>query len=164
MLGYHRESTFQKDRSGFAENKRRLFWMLCSYDRADSLLFGHASKVQDFDIDTRLPTPSSSPFQRPWDDLFRLGISMTGIQGQIYNKLYSVAALQSPPGERKRWIDKLTAELCEWKNDFDQVSLPRPVVAITDVGISSSGIILELNLLARQSYREYTGPSIITPQ
>lgn len=158
MLGYHREITFQKDRSGFAENKRRLFWMLYSYDRADSLLFGRTSKVQDFDIDALPPTPSTDPALRPWDNLFRHGIGISGIMGQIYNKLYSVAALQSSPTERKQWIDRLTTELCEWKTDFDQVRMPQSALFLTDVCVLCSGIILEFDFPAWLNCQKFTGP------
>lgn len=123
MLGYHRETTYQRDRSGYAENKRRIFWTLYVHDKNASLLLGHASKVQDFEVDTRLPTPSSAPTQRPWDELFCLVIRLSKIQGLIYDKLYSVTALQSPPVERKQCIDALAADMYQWRNDFDQASI-----------------------------------------
>lgn len=122
MLGYHRESTYQKDRSPYTENKRRLFWMLYGYDKSDSLLFGHASKIQDLDIDASTLTLSPHQAQRPWDNLFCLSIMLSKIQGQIYDQLYSVAGLQSPAEQRKQSIDALTAELYKWRNDFDRVS------------------------------------------
>lgn len=122
MLGYHREITHQKDTSGTAEAKRRLFWMLYSHDKDAALILGHASRVQDFEIDACFPTLSSDPTQRPWDELFCLLIRISRMQGQIYDKLYSVAALQSEPVERKRCIDALSADMYKWRNDFDQVS------------------------------------------
>lgn len=125
MLGYHREITHQKDRSGYSEIKRRLFWTLYVYEKLASLLLGHAAKVQDFDIDARHPTPSSDPAQRPWDNLFSLAIRQAKIQGQIYDHLYSAAALLSQPAERKRWIDTLSAEAYQWRHDFDQVCTVR---------------------------------------
>lgn len=123
MLGYHRESTHQKDRSGHSEIKRRLFWMLYAYEKLSSLLLGHASKVQDFDIDTRHPTLSSDPAQRPWDNLFSLAIRQAKMQGQIYDHLYSAAALLSPPAERKQWINTLSADAYRWRRDFEQVCI-----------------------------------------
>jgi hypothetical protein len=123
MLGYHRETTHQKDQSGYSENKRRLFWMLYVYEKSASLLLGHASKVQDLDIDARHPTPSSDPAQRPWDQLMGLAIRLARIQGQTYDNLYSAAALTAQPAERKRWIDTLSAEANRWRGDFDLVRI-----------------------------------------
>ncbi|RBR12146.1 uncharacterized protein FIESC28_08780 [Fusarium coffeatum] len=105
MLGYHREVTYQKDQSGFAENKRRLFWTL----------------IQDIEVDAHWPAVPDDLAEKPWIELFHLVIRLAKIQGLIFDKLYSVAALQSPAVERRQWIDSLVADAHRWRHDLDNV-------------------------------------------
>lgn len=122
MLGYHREITLQKDKSGFAENKRRLFWTLYVYDKTNSLHLGNASRVQDFEIDAHYPTLPEDPAEKPWIELFNLAIKLGRIQGLIFDKLYSVAGLKAPAMERRQQIDALIIDMHQWRNSLDQVS------------------------------------------
>ncbi|KAM0188842.1 hypothetical protein ACHAPI_010353 [Fusarium lateritium] len=121
MLGYHREITLQKDKSGFAENKRRLFWTLYVYDKTNSLHLGNASRVQDFEIDVNYPTLPEDPAERPWIELFHLAIKLGRIQGLIFDKLYSVAGLRSPAMKRRQEIDALIVDMHQWRNALDQI-------------------------------------------
>ncbi|KAF5005909.1 hypothetical protein FDECE_7667 [Fusarium decemcellulare] len=125
MLGYHREITYQRDQSGYAECKRRLFWTLYVFDKNASLIFGHASKVQDFEVDTQYPALSSEPGQRPWDMWFRLAIRLAKVQGQTYDRLYSAAGLQATPAERKQHLDLLTADMYKWRDDLERLDMSR---------------------------------------
>ncbi|KAM5346965.1 hypothetical protein ACJ41O_009970 [Fusarium nematophilum] len=122
MLGYHRESTYQRDRSGRVDAKRRLFWTLYVFDKNVSLLLGHASKFQDFDIDAQYPALSADPGQRPWDEWFHLAIRLAKVQGQIYNGLYSAGALRTTPTERKQCTESLALEMNKWRADLDAAS------------------------------------------
>ncbi|KAF4952543.1 hypothetical protein FGADI_6614 [Fusarium gaditjirri] len=121
MMGYHREVTYQKDQSGFAENKRRLFWTLYVCDKTNSLHFGNASRVQDFEVDAHYPTIPDDPAEKPWAELFRLAIRLAKIQGLIFDKLYSVAGLQSPAVDRRRWIDALVADMHQWRHELGHI-------------------------------------------
>ncbi|RGP78666.1 transcriptional regulatory [Fusarium longipes] len=121
MLGYHRETTHQKDQSGFAESKRRLFWTLYVFDKTNSIHLGNASRVQDFEVDAQYPTIPDDLSEKPWIELFHLAIRLAKIQGLIFDKLYSVAGLQSPAIERRRWIDSLVADAHQWRHDLDCV-------------------------------------------
>ncbi|KAF4438416.1 hypothetical protein F53441_12804 [Fusarium austroafricanum] len=121
MMGYHREVTYQKDRSGFAEHKRRLFWTLYVFDKTNSLHFGNASRVQDFEVDAHYPTIPDDPAEKPWVELFRLAVRLAKIQGLIFDKLYSVAGLQSPAVDRRQWIDALVADMHQWRYDLDHI-------------------------------------------
>ncbi|KAF4332455.1 transcriptional regulatory [Fusarium beomiforme] len=105
MLGYHREVTYQKDKSGFSENKRRLFWTL----------------VQDFEVDAHYPTILEDPAEKPWTMLFHLAIRLAKIQGLVFDKLYSVSGLQSPAADRRQWIDSLVADMHQWRYDLDHI-------------------------------------------
>ncbi|KAI7761156.1 hypothetical protein LZL87_001971 [Fusarium oxysporum] len=121
MMGYHREVTYQKDQSGFAENKRRLFWTLYVFDKTNSLHFGNASRVQDFEVDAHYPAIPDDPAEKPWTELFRLAVRLAKIQGLIFDKLYSVAGLQSPAIDRRQWIDALVADMHQWRYELDHM-------------------------------------------
>ncbi|KAG8671708.1 hypothetical protein FPOAC2_05064 [Fusarium poae] len=121
MLGYHREITYQKDQSGFSENKRRLFWTLYVCDKTNSIHFGNASRMQDFEVDAQYPAIPADIAEKPWIELFNLVIRLAKIQGLIFDKLYSVAALQAPAMERRQWIDTLVSDAHQWRYDLDQL-------------------------------------------
>uniref|UniRef100_A0A098DFN8 Xylanolytic transcriptional activator regulatory domain-containing protein n=2 Tax=Gibberella zeae (strain ATCC MYA-4620 / CBS 123657 / FGSC 9075 / NRRL 31084 / PH-1) TaxID=229533 RepID=A0A098DFN8_GIBZE len=121
MLGYHREITYQKDQSGFAEHKRRLFWTLYVCDKTNSLHLGNASRMQDFEVDAQYPSIPVDVAEKPWIELFHLVIRLAKIQGLIFDKLYSVAALQAPAIERRQWIDTLVADAHQWRYDLDRL-------------------------------------------
>ena len=76
-----------------------------------SLLLGRASYIQDFDIDVRYATSSSDPAIRPWDDSFIYMIELARVEGQVYNRLYSAAALKATSSERTEHINNLETAL-----------------------------------------------------
>ncbi|KAG5817939.1 hypothetical protein H9Q74_010097 [Fusarium xylarioides] len=121
MMGYHREVTYQKDPSGFADNKRRLFWTLYVFDKTNSLHFGNASRIQDFEVDAHYPTIPDDPAEKPWTELFRLAVRLAKIQGLIFDKLYSVAGLQSPAVDRRQWIDAMVTDMHQWRYELDHM-------------------------------------------
>nr|RBQ94257.1 hypothetical protein FVER53263_02401 [Fusarium verticillioides] len=121
MMGYHREVTYQKDQSGFADNKRRLFWTLYVFDKTNSLHFGNASRIQDFEVDAHYPTIQDDPAEKPWTELFILAVRLAKIQGLIFDKLYSVAGLQSPAVDRRQWIDTLVTDMQQWRYELDHM-------------------------------------------
>ncbi|QPC70088.1 hypothetical protein HYE68_000840 [Fusarium pseudograminearum] len=121
MLGYHREITYQKDQSGFTEHKRRLFWTLYVCDKTNSLHLGNASRMQDFEVDAQYPSIPVDVAEKPWIELFHLVIRLAKIQGLIFDKLYSVAALQAPAMERRQWIDTLVADAHQWRYELDRL-------------------------------------------
>ncbi|KAF5635629.1 transcriptional regulatory [Fusarium tjaetaba] len=121
MMGYHREVTYQKDQSGFADNKRRLFWTLYVFDKTNSLHFGNASRIQDFEVDAHYPTIQDDPAEKPWTELFILAVRLAKIQGLIFDKLYSVSGLQSPAVDRRQWIDALVTDMHQWRYDLDHM-------------------------------------------
>ncbi|KAF5583187.1 transcriptional regulatory [Fusarium pseudoanthophilum] len=121
MMGYHREVTYQKDQSGFADNKRRLFWTLYVFDKTNSLHFGNASRIQDFEVDAHYPTIQDDPAEKPWTELFILAVRLAKIQGLIFDKLYSVSGLQSPAVDRRQWIDALVTDMHQWRYELDHM-------------------------------------------
>jgi hypothetical protein len=128
MLGYHRESTYQKEPSNIAEARRRIFWTLYIFDKNTSLLLGRSAKMQDVDIDVEIPVLSNDRGQRPWDKWLLLAIKLAKTQGQIYDLLYSASALQATSTERKLRIDSLIPVMHDWRSDLESVSFTPPIV------------------------------------
>jgi hypothetical protein len=122
MLGYHREFTYQNDRTGNAENTRRLFWTVYVFDKNMSLLLGRGSNIQDFEIDCRHPAFSTNPAFRPWDESFIMGIKLAKLQGQIYDRFYSAAALNLGSSDSVQHINELAASLEQWHAELEQVN------------------------------------------
>ena len=113
MLGLHRESTYQKDDSGNADDKRRLFWTIYMMDHTASLFLGRASYIPDFDIDCRYPNLSEDLTVRPWDSAFIYIVKLSEIQGEIYNQLYSAQGLRRAQPARRQYINDLEMALRE---------------------------------------------------
>ncbi|KAK1148863.1 hypothetical protein N8T08_008748 [Aspergillus melleus] len=104
-----------------AGNMRRLFWTVYTFDRNVSLLMGRASCLQDIEIDTSHPELSANPSARPWDESFIMGIKMARLQGQIYSRLYSTAALAGDPADRAQHIRELATELHQWLSELKEI-------------------------------------------
>ena len=124
MLGYHREKTYQKDRTRNAEAMRRLFWTLYVFDKNTSLLWGRASCIQDFEVDAEYPALPTDSALRPWDVSFIVAIKLGKLQGQIYNSLYSVSALKLDRVERTHHINELAGSMRRVQAELEHVSTP----------------------------------------
>ena len=125
MLGLHRESTYQKDDSGNADDKRRLFWTIYMMDHTASLFLGRASYIPDFDIDCRYPNLAEDLVIRPWDSAFIYIVKLSEIQGEIYNQLYSAQGLRRAQTERIQYINNLELALRECNRGRKEVSHER---------------------------------------
>ncbi|KAL1872322.1 hypothetical protein VTK73DRAFT_1553 [Phialemonium thermophilum] len=121
MLGYHRETTYQNDRTGRAESMRRLFWTVYVFDKNISLLSGQSSCLRDSDIDASYPSPLVKPDLRPWDESFILGIKLAQLQGQIYDNLYSVSALRSALDDRKQSVGGLVPAMRQLRIELENI-------------------------------------------
>ncbi|KFG84880.1 hypothetical protein MANI_029784 [Metarhizium anisopliae] len=120
-LGYHREITYRNDQTGRREHMRRLFWTVYVFDKNMSLLQGHSSHMQDFEIDAKYPALSPIVGVRPWDESFIVAIKLARIQGQIYNNLYSTVAIKSSSPDREQHINTLQANMHEVHAEFQQI-------------------------------------------
>ncbi|KAL6889973.1 hypothetical protein GGI43DRAFT_416137 [Trichoderma evansii] len=121
-LGYHREVTYQNEQTDRQEYMRRLFWTIYVFDKNMSLLHGHSSNIQDFEIDAQYPVLSRNAATRPWDESFIVGIKLARIQGQIYDKLYSTAAVKCSSSIRKECIDTLDAAMIELRAELEEIN------------------------------------------
>ncbi|KAL4807613.1 hypothetical protein BDV18DRAFT_151590 [Aspergillus unguis] len=117
MLGYHR----LRAQSPEDPNIRRLFWTVYYIDKNMSLLLGRASCIQDYDIDVPYPSCTTDPSKRAWDECFLIFLTLGRIQGQIYDRVYSVAALKLSPETRAQNIAELAQELHTWRQRMDQI-------------------------------------------
>lgn len=60
-----------------------------------------------------------------------MGIKLADIQGQIYDKLYSTAALRTAYSERAQHVDQLTTAMHQWRAELRQVTTKLPLCSIT---------------------------------
>ncbi|PLB51963.1 fungal-specific transcription factor domain protein [Aspergillus steynii IBT 23096] len=112
-LGYHRASSMENDSPNVKEHKNRLFWSIYCIDKALSLRLGRASTIQDYDIS--LSWAASSPNGKDqFGDIYILWIQLARIQGKVYEKLYSPAALCRPESERVSCARQLASDM-QWK-------------------------------------------------
>lgn len=112
MLGYHRASSMEQDTASAQENKLRLFWSVYCLDKGLSLRLGRASNIQDYDI-SLTPTFGRGDLRDLWNSVYTLWITLSRIQGKVYELLYSPAALSQPETERVAHARRLAAEMKE---------------------------------------------------
>ncbi|KAF3129888.1 hypothetical protein TWF594_010651 [Orbilia oligospora] len=120
-LGYHRERSLKSDPQNIADEKRHLFWSLYGVDKNLSLTLGRASNFQDFDIDTEYFTVSSVEGIAPWDHASIAFVSLSRLQGMVYDQLYSATALKKSQAERHALIGNLDAQLRPWLERWREV-------------------------------------------
>ncbi|OJJ65052.1 hypothetical protein ASPSYDRAFT_39849 [Aspergillus sydowii CBS 593.65] len=133
VLGYHRSLTYQNQKADMASNICRLFWTVYLLDKNMSLLLGRASCIQDYDIDVPYPTCTGDLVTRAWDEGWIAFLSLGRLQGQIYDRVYSAAALKLAPEVRAHSINELAQELHQWHQrlyqvDFSHVQLKDPAL------------------------------------
>ncbi|KAH8434509.1 putative C6 transcription factor [Aspergillus melleus] len=112
-LGYHRASSMENDSAAVKEHKNRLFWSIYCIDKALSLRLGRASTIQDYDISLSWESSTLVGLE-PYRDIYMLWIRLAKIQGKVYEKLYSPAALCQPETERVGHARQLASDM-QWK-------------------------------------------------
>ncbi|KAK6506199.1 hypothetical protein TWF506_011118 [Arthrobotrys conoides] len=120
-LGYHRERSLKSDPQNVADEKRHLFWSLYGVDKNLSLTLGRASNFQDFDIDTEYFSVSKVDGVEPWDHASIAFISLSRLQGMVYDQLYSATALKKSQAERHALIGDLDAQLRPWLERWREI-------------------------------------------
>ncbi|KAL2811234.1 hypothetical protein BJX63DRAFT_422478 [Aspergillus granulosus] len=109
-LDFHRRSSLEGINMEERERRLAIFWSIYCMDRALSLRLGRASTIPDYDID--LPTTFEwTDVEEPWQTAFNLWIEMAKIQGLVYEKLYSPAALRQDPKLRMAEACSLAARM-----------------------------------------------------
>lgn len=103
----------EHDNPSLKEHKNRLFWSIYCIDKALSLRLGRASTIQDYDISLSW-SASALPGTDQFGDIYILWIQLARIQGKVYEKLYSPAALCRPENERVGCARQLASDM-QWK-------------------------------------------------
>ncbi|KKK12214.1 hypothetical protein ARAM_002411 [Aspergillus rambellii] len=109
-LGYHQESSMEHDSKEAKAAKLSLFWSIYCLDRALSMRLGRGPTIPDYDIDI----PSKFPIaglSEPWSTTYAIWIQLARIQGKVYQRLYSPAALHQPESHRVAEAHKLAADM-----------------------------------------------------
>ena len=112
-LGWHRASTFDFNAQQWDPNDTRpvLFWLTYMFDKALSLSLGRASTIQDYDITVPREAAGVSFETDAWRELMTMWIKHAEIQGNIYERLYSPAALAQPEAVRVASAQRIVEEL-----------------------------------------------------
>lgn len=121
-LGFHRKSSMKNDPFRLAEDKRQVFWAYYSVDKNLSLNLGYSSVLQDYDIDVEFFSCSSDPGIRPWDQAALAMIEVSRLQGLVYERLYSLQALNSSAETKANVVDDLSSRLEKWHQEWSTVS------------------------------------------
>lgn len=120
-LGYHRRSSMKNDSFEVAEDKRWIFWTFYMVDKNLSLNMGYSPAIQDYDVDVEYYQCSLDPGVAPWDKAALAMVEISRLQGLIYERLYSLQALNSSPEAKARIIDDLYPQLQKWHHEWSQV-------------------------------------------
>ncbi|KAJ0418976.1 hypothetical protein BJY00DRAFT_172326 [Aspergillus carlsbadensis] len=121
VLGYHRAATYRDQKPDMAHNINRIFWSVYLVDKNMSLLLGRAPCIQDYDVDAPHPACSEDITVRPWDECLVLWVTLGRLQGQVYDRVYSAAALKFPQEVRNQNIQILAEELHQWRCSLGEI-------------------------------------------
>ncbi|KAL2846076.1 hypothetical protein BJX68DRAFT_129594 [Aspergillus pseudodeflectus] len=109
-LDFHRKSSLEGTSAKEKERRLAVFWSIYCMDRALSLRLGRAPTIPDYDID--LPSNfEPTDVGEPWITAFGLWVQLARIQGLVYEKLYSPAALRQDPKFRMAEARSLAARM-----------------------------------------------------
>lgn len=123
-LGYHRETTMSSDTWEDAEDKRFLLWTIYALEKNMSFTLGRSSCFNDHDIDTLYYTPSKDPHIGVFDKAAILMLDFARLQGNIYDDLFCVHALNKPQQARMQTIANLSSRLEAWWQTWKLLSDP----------------------------------------
>ncbi|PWY79324.1 C6 transcription factor, partial [Aspergillus heteromorphus CBS 117.55] len=156
-MGLHRCSTLETDDTAVAEAKRRAFWALYTIDKNISLNIGVTSHFQDHDVDADLFSPSNNPKQRPWDLMSLVIIEFAGIQGRVYDKLYSTSASRATDAQRSTAIQKLSSDLMAVRDKLLAIDVSQGLYADSLHGMAACADFIACSVLT-VIYRAQTRP------
>lgn len=120
-LGMHREANLKNDPPAVADMKRHAFWSHYMIDKNLSLCLGRKASFQDDDIDVDYFKLSDDPRQRAWDEISYASIRFSTVQGETYDRLYSIAAARAPAEQRLRTVEELAQKMVNMRNELVSV-------------------------------------------
>lgn len=107
-----------KDPPEIRARKIDLFWTLYTLDKGLCLRLGRASCIQDYDIAVPLPPVVAGEFGT---GMVNFWCKFAGVQGRVYEDLYSPHALKQPRTSRAAKADTLVAEIRGMWSEHDQI-------------------------------------------
>ncbi|KAF4542472.1 uncharacterized protein LTHEOB_7664 [Lasiodiplodia theobromae] len=102
------------------EQRRRVFWIACIFDKELSLRMGRAPAQDDGDMNIDLPQnnpPDKAGYVGSFN-MFRAKCVFAQIQGKVYKKLYSAQAWNQPRDEVLVSVASLDRELEAWRQNM----------------------------------------------
>ncbi|OLN82133.1 putative transcriptional regulatory protein C11D3.07c 4, partial [Colletotrichum chlorophyti] len=151
-LGYHRVASVKNGNQEDEVCRMFLFWSVYFVDKSLSLRLGRPSAIQDYDI--TIPYPSStSKLHGALMSYFCLWVTVAGIQGKTYEKLYSPEAIAQPSLVREARARGLAAELHDVRERTQETHAQHLKAAIEAIGentmdfFNESDEVLRLSLL-----------------
>lgn len=109
-MGWHDNAIVSEGDEEERNIKIMLFWHVYIIERALSFRLGRPSVIRDCDI-TVISQLNERPFHDPWPGMFSFWVGNANIQGKVYERLYSKAALLGPQTSLSRNSEELMAEL-----------------------------------------------------
>ena len=121
ILGYHRADSMVKDSPVMRARKVNLFWFLYTMDKGLCLRLGRASCIQDYDIAVPMASFGNGDDFAAGNGLIRFWRKLAGIQGRIYEELYSPRALRQPRASRAVKADLLVTDIRQMWSEHDRI-------------------------------------------
>lgn len=143
-LGLHREANLKNDPPALAEMKRHAFWSHYMADKNLSLCLGRKSNFQDDDIDVDYFKISEDPRQAPWDEIAHASIRFGSVQGEAYDRLYSIAASRAPAEQRLQAGEELAQKMIDLRNELVAVCTRTSWLAFAAVADMSSFRLMQV--------------------
>lgn len=112
-----------KDSPQTRGRKINLFWFLYTMDKGLCLRLGRASCIQEYDIAVPLPLLGGDENFSAGNGLIRFWCKLAGIQGRIYEDLYSPRALKQPRQSRAAKADALVFDIRQMWTEHDQIGV-----------------------------------------
>ncbi|KAL4977115.1 hypothetical protein BDW66DRAFT_150429 [Aspergillus desertorum] len=108
-LGLHQMPPIENVDTKEKQRRLTLFWSIYCMDRALALRLGRAATIPDYDID--IPVACEGDAAGVYESAQLLWIELSRIQGQVYQRPYSPAALRQDEGARVAEALRLAAEM-----------------------------------------------------
>ncbi|KAH6952439.1 hypothetical protein BKA56DRAFT_505171 [Ilyonectria sp. MPI-CAGE-AT-0026] len=109
IAGFHRHQQLAPETPA-AKLKSALFWQTYINDRAIALRLHRAPMIQDYDISIPRAFSFEGPMGLEMSGVALMWLKMAAVQGQVYEKLYSPAALALPQSQLAERARVLGAE------------------------------------------------------
>ncbi|KAF2018575.1 hypothetical protein BU24DRAFT_418099 [Aaosphaeria arxii CBS 175.79] len=120
-LGYHRSTSMTYDSPKTRGRKINLFWFLYYMDKGLCLRLGRASFIQDYDIAVPWPSFGDEEIYRASNEFCKFSCKLAGLQGRVYEELYSPFALRKPTSSRTAYAEALASDIRQISTEREQV-------------------------------------------